>query len=316
MKRFLDKIWLCGWGATQVFRFDRPDIALGFLGGIGDDLLCTAPIEEWLQRGVKRIWFFTRHPELYSHYDRRVRLIPEDSRYQHLALRLGRAMRPLSYSTYDPATDRDSPLAEHIILAVCRRAKLTGRVRLRPHLKLASAELASASQWTGCVALQTSSLTASVPMMNKQWPTERFQTLAKHLIARGLRCVQIGSASDPPLNDVADLRGRTRLRETAAVLAQARLFVGLAGFLMHLARAVECPSLIVYGGREPPELTGYACNINVTDRPECSPCWQRSRCEFEHDCMEHITAEEIVEAAEEAIARTRGPLPEESAIVQ
>jgi hypothetical protein len=313
MSALFDKIRLYGWGSAQLIRLGRPDVALGFLGGIGDDLLCTVVIDEWLRRGARSVWFFTRHPELYSHYDRRVCIIPEDARYQRLALRLGRPMRPVSYSTYDAATDRDSPLSDHLILAMCRRAGLDGRVRLRPHLPLLPPELAGAAQWNGCIALQTSSLTASVPMPNKQWPAERFQAVADHLAARGLHCVQIGSPSDPPLKGVTDLRGRTRLRETAAVLAQARLFVGIVGFLMHLARAVECPGVIVYGGREPPELTGYPCNINVTNRPPCAPCWQRARCDFAHACMDAISTGEVVAAIDIALRHQRGPLAEETA---
>jgi len=315
MSWLIEKPRLYAWGSVQLARLGRPDIALGFLGGIGDDLLCTAPIDEWLCRGAQRVWFFTRHPDLYTHYDRRVRLIPEDARYQHLALRLGRPMRALGYSSLDPGSDKDSPLSEHLIVAMCRKAMLAGRVRLRPHLALSAGELARAGRWNSYIALQVSSLTASVPMANKQWLAGRFQTVADQLAARGLRCVQVGSRSDPPLTGVADLRGRGSLRETAAVLAHTRLFVGLVGFLMHLARAVECPAVIVYGGRESPEFTGYACNVNVTNRPPCAPCWQRNRCDYAHACMENITAEQVIAAVEAALARPRAPLAVEEAVL-
>jgi hypothetical protein len=309
----ISKASLYAWGLIQAARLGRPDIALGFLGGIGDDLLCTVAVEEWVRRGAGRVWFFTRHPGLYAHLGGRVRLVPEDARYQRLARRFGRPMQALSYSTYDPGTDRDLAVREHIIVEMCRRAGLTGRIRLRPHLPLTRDELQRATRWAGCVALQTSSLTAAVPMPNKQWRADRFQAVADHLAAHGHAIVQVGSASDPALRGVTDLRGRTSLRETAAVLAQARLFVGLVGFLMHLARAVECPAVIIYGGREPPELTGYACNANLVNRPACSPCWQRSRCDFAHTCMESIDAGRVMAAAEDLLARPRGPLPEEEA---
>ncbi len=308
MNTLIEKARLYLWGGLQIAQLGRPDIALGFLGGIGDDLLCTAPIEEWRRRGAQCVWFFSRHPELFPHFDRQVRLVREDARLQRLALRLGQPMRALSYSTYDPAADRDSPLSEHLIAAMCRRAGLTGRVSLRPHLPLSAKEHAWAARWSDCVAIQTSSLTASAPMQNKQWPAARFQAAVDHLTARGMHCVQVGSPADAALRGATDLRGRTSLRETAMVLARTRLFVGLAGFLMHLARAVECPGVIIYGGREPPELTGYICNINVTDRPACAPCWQRNRCDFSHACMEDITAQQVISALDDACGRPRGPL--------
>jgi hypothetical protein len=308
VKAMVAKGRLYAWSLGQALRFGQPDIALGFLGGIGDDLLATVAIDEWLRRGAGRVWFFTRHAGLYGYDRRRVRLIPEEARYQWLASRLGRPMRAVSYSTYDPVTDRDSAVREHIIVEICRRAGLSGRIRLRPHLPLAAGELQRADSWADCIALQSASLTAAVPMPNKQWRTDRLQAVADHLAARGLRVVQVGSASDPALRGVTDLRGRTSLRETAAVLARARLFVGLVGFLMHLARAVECPGVIIYGGREPPELTGYSCNTNLAGRPACAPCWQRSRCDFGHVCMESIEAGAVIDAVEAALARPRGPL--------
>lgn len=302
------KISLYAWGAGRTLALGRPDVTLGFLGGIGDDLLCTAPIEEWLRRGAKRIWFFTRHPGLYPHYRGRVRLVPEDGRHFRLAQLLGRPMRPLSYSTYDAGLDRDTPMKEHIIVDMCRRAGLAGPVRLRPSLALFPGELSAAEPWADSIAFQTSSLTASIPMRTKQWSSDRMQAVVD-AFSGSRRCVQVGSPADPPLRGADDLRGKTSLRQSAAVLARARLFVGTVGFIMHLARAVDCPAVVVYGGREPPEFTGYACNLNLDCRPACSPCWQRNRCDFGHACMEGIAASRVVESVAGMLARPRGPLP-------
>ncbi|MBS0662241.1 MAG: glycosyltransferase family 9 protein [Verrucomicrobia bacterium] len=305
------KLALYAWGSARLMQLGRPDLTLGFLGGIGDDLLCTAAIEEWLQRGARNLWFVTRHAALYSYLDRRVRLIPEDPRYLQLARRLGRPMRALSYSTYDRAADRDTAVSEHIIADMCRRAGLTGQIRLRPHLVLQADELAAAAPYRDSLVVQASGLTAAVPMRTKQWPGERMQAVVDHFVQRGMPVVQLGSAGDPALSGATDLRGKTSLRASAAVLAGARLFVGLVGFPMHLARAVDCPAVIVYGGREPPELTGYSCNLNLTHRPPCAPCWQRNRCDYHHACMTEISAATVIAAVEQALARPRGPLTEE-----
>ena len=103
------------------------------------------------------------------------------------------------------------------------------------------------------------------------------------------RVVQIGHTNDEAIPCHIDLRGRTTLRQLAAVLAHSRLFVGLIGMPMHLARAVECPSVILYGGRERPEQSGYSCNFNIFSDIECAPSWRDNRCELrerrvhEHD---------------------------------
>jgi ADP-heptose:LPS heptosyltransferase len=79
---------------------------------------------------------------------------------------------------------------------------------------------------------------------------------------------------------------------------------------MHLARAVECPSVIVYGGREPPEISGYACNANLASRPPCAPCWNYVLCDYERVCLTAITVDEVVAAVQRLLAAppTR-PLP-------
>ena len=299
------QLWL--WAATTLLKHGRPDIVVSFLGGLGDDLLCTIPIHEWLQRGAKRIWFVSRHPELYR-FDSRVRVLPENPAFFVLVRRLKREPRFLSYSEFDATSDRDTPPHRHIAAEMCARAGLTGRVALRPYLALTDAELVGASHASGALVVQAAGLDAAAPMKNKQWPASRMQSVVDRFASR-MPVIQIGSAQDPVLAGALDLRGKTSLRESAALLARARLFVGIAGFPMHLARAVDCPSVIVYGGREPPHATGYSCNQNVTSTPACSPCWQRNRCDFDRVCLEGIAAEDVIAAIERALSTPRSPLP-------
>ncbi|MBI4623784.1 MAG: glycosyltransferase family 9 protein [Verrucomicrobia bacterium] len=302
-----DQLRLWTWGVHQVFRLGRPEVAFAFLGGLGDELLCTAPLVEWLDRRAGPIWVRTRCPELFAGFPAQTRILPDDARYHRLALRLRRPFRYLAYSRYDSEHDRDQPPSRHVIAEMCHRAGLTGEVRLRPHWRIADRESAIAQRWQGHLAIQTSTLTAHVPMPNKQWLAARWQAVVDRF-ASTIQFVQLGSRDDPPLRGVADLRGRTSLRETAAVLYHARAFVGLVGFLMHLARAVDCPATIVYGGRETPALTGYSCNINVTCTPACSPCWQRAHCDYNRICMTEISTDMVTTAIERLLARPRNPL--------
>src|SRR5205823_6495421 len=133
------------------------------------------------------------------------------------------------------------------------------------------------------IAMQSSSLSARFPMRNKQWPAERFQTVADALKDE-FDLVQVGASSDPPLTGALDLRG-TSVRQLAAILSASRLFIGLAGGLTHLARAVECRSVIVYGGREHPSQSGYSANENLYWSGPCAPCWQRNDCSYDRVCM-------------------------------
>lgn len=144
-------------------------------------------------------------------------------------------------------------------------------------------------------------------MMNKQWYPERFQQVVNALKDR-FQFVQLGAAADPLLDHVIDRRGQTGFRETAAILEQCRVFVGNAGFQMHLARAVECRSVIVYGGREAPWQSGYACNVNLYSPVACAPCWRWNTCDHNRMCMDQITAAHVIEAIEQVTTAKPEPL--------
>ena len=118
-----------------------------------------------------------------------------------------------------------------------------------------------------------------------------------------MQVIQIGAASDPKLEGAMDLRGKTTIRQSAAILANALVYIGLEGFLMHLARAVDCRSVIIYGGRLKPSQIGYVANKNLYTQVRCAPCWLRNPCDFDRKCMDMITPPQVIAAAAEQIAR-------------
>ena len=92
------------------------------------------------------------------------------------------------------------------------------------------------------------------------------------------------------------------LREAAAVLLHSSVFIGLVGFLMHLAKAVGTRSVIVYGGREHPSQSGYADNVNLyTDLP-CAPCWYWNHSPYSRECMRRIQAADVIGAVRALIS--------------
>jgi ADP-heptose:LPS heptosyltransferase len=93
------------------------------------------------------------------------------------------------------------------------------------------------------------------------------------------------------------------------------MFVGLESMHMHLARAVDCPSVIVYGGRLWPDEIGYVCNENLYTALPCSPCWQESRCDFDRACLSAIAAGDVIAAADRLLARPRAGLAVESYVI-
>jgi len=297
---------LAAW-LRLVRRHGRPHRLFYFYGGIGDQLLCTAVAREIQRRRRENLWIFTQAPDLFAGNPDFRAALPFDLRLIPWARLSGTRVTRLFYQDYVDGEDRDAPLHEPSVAALCRRAGLDGEVTLRPYLPAVTGSARPARRRPR-VAIHSSCLTARYPIANKQWPVERMQAVAAAL-AGEVDFVQLGSPQDPDLPGAEDRRG-IPLLDAARELAGCDLFVGLVGFLMHLARAVECPAVIVYGGREPPEITGYSCNTNLADRPPCAPCWQYSRCDHERRCLTAIAPESVVAAVRRALAdRPARPLP-------
>jgi len=288
----------------QHARIGRPDCVIFFGCGLGDDVLCTALAREMKKRGVGKIVIFSKYPGLYEEN-------PDVAATYNLGYpTVGRRRRwgyrtvVPQYGHYDPVTDRDVPPAGHFITGMCRMAGLTGQIDLRTYLRLRPDERTKGRLAPRQAVIHSAGLAS---MKNKQWTPERYQATADEL-QNEVRWIQLGLPGDPPIRGAIDLRGRTTLRESAAILANSKILLGEAGFLMHLARAVDTRSVIVYGGREDPQVSGYIANENVVGRTACSPCWQRTRCDFGHECMRMIEPAEVAAAIRRQLAREGPPL--------
>lgn len=288
-----------------------PKTLLRFGVAPGDDLLCTAVARELRKRGIGPIWMISNYPEIFAGADDVARVLPTSTDGEAFANLWSLNYRLLEYAQF-LGNDRFESPRRHIIAEICALAGVTGTVDLRPHLYMSEEELA-AGAWAGdYIAIQSSGLAARFPMHNKEWYPERFQVIVDTL-REEYDFVQLGSESDPLLDHVTDLRGRTSIREAGAILYHARIYVGSVGFLMHLARAMECPSIIIYGGREAPWQSGYSCNLNFYTPVSCAPCWRANTCDYDRGCMEAVKAEAVVHGVRQVVAGPRGPLLTETA---
>lgn len=292
----------------QFARWGIPPRALLFgPRSLGDDLLCTAVLREARRRG-QPFAMMTARPELFAGNPDPARILPIDDYYVAALRRCGARVVQPYYLGRDPhEPDRDVLPPRHIIAEMSRLAGLRGTIALRPNIFLTDAERARGVLAPRQIALHSSGLSAAIPYQNKEWGAANFALVARTL-APDFALVQVGSAQDPALPVDFDLRGKTSLRETAAVLAASRIFIGLEGFLTHLARAVDCASVVVFGGRARPETFGYSANRNFYSPVACAPCGLRNTCPFSLRCMADISAAEVAAAARELAGRAPGPL--------
>jgi len=298
----------------------RPKVVLYFGYAPGDDLLSTAVLRELRKRGRNRLLMVSDHKSLFEGNPDPAYVRPLWSRYSrdHSTVSICRRFSRIwggqfTRLEYAPSVgnDRREVPSRHIIAEMCTRAGISGAVSIRPYLTLSDEEKATAAWSRGQIVIQSSGLDARHPMLNKQWSVDRFQQVVDALSGE-FEFVQIGSSADPPLGGVNNLAGATSIRQSAAILYHARLYVGTVGFLMHLARAVECPSVVIFGGREAPWQSGYICNFNIYSDLPCAPCWRSNTCDFNRQCMSDISAEEVVRAIRQMLDRPRNPLAVET----
>jgi lipopolysaccharide heptosyltransferase I len=140
----------------------------------------------------------------------------------------------------------------------------------------------------------------------KLWLPDRFAVLADRL-ARELSCTVAftGSAHDRetielisgmmesrPLN----LAGRTGLKELAFLYSLCALLVTTDTGPMHIAAAMGCPVVALFGPTAPWRTGPYGNEHRIVRvEMDCSPCL-RKRCD-EPACMQQITVEMVLDAA-------------------
>ena len=277
--------------------------AVAFGESLGDNLLCANVLAGLHAAGAGPLAMLTPFPELFAGLPFPVRCRPFDPAVISALRRGGPRLFLPSYGNFDATLDRHVPPPRaHLLVEMCRSVGLPGEIALKPLLVLTPAERAAcAARAADHLLVQCSNLSARMPAGNKEWPVGRWQTVVNTL-GKNYPVAQIGAADDPPLAGVLDWRGRLTLRETAAALSGARLFLGTEGFLMHLARAVDCRAVIVLGGRTAPHQTCYAEHAVLFTALPCAPCWQRNLCAYDRACLERITPDDVIAAAEAQLA--------------
>ena len=299
---------------VRVLRRARPELVLYYSGGLGDNLLMSCVMHEFARRDLPRPWLLCDVPALFEHNPDVPQILPNERWLRNYIHRSKtRLVRP-SYASQIKGEDRENPPDEHLLARMCRLSGLSGAIELRPYLYLSEADKAAGARLKDQVVIQSSGMGAGWPIPLKEWFPQRFAQVVETLKDE-VNFVQLGAPGDPILPGALDLRGQTSFVETAAILSQSRLFVGQVGFLMHVARAVDCPSVIVYGGREHPSQSGYVCNENLYTDLECAPCWRRETCPFERECMTQISVDDVVRATRRKLKQSNSVLAVEKVIL-
>jgi len=133
----------------------------------------------------------------------------------------------------------------------------------------------------------------------RAWPFDRWQQVVYSLNALypDIVIVQVGVNDKPILDGVVNACGRLSFRGTALLIEKSIIFLGTEGGLMHVANAVNCPSVIVWSGVTLPSFAGYPSRHRIVHHSiACAPCGFKGGCSKGRSCILDIPVSTVVSA--------------------
>lgn len=229
-------------------------------------------------------------PDLAAH-----RSIPGHDRWETEAERLARCLEPLGDARVADAASWD--------LCLTREEKRAARQHLD--------NLGSGGSF---IVL---SIGAKVDV--KDWGDANWRVVLEAVSSRAssLGLVLIGAAEERQRSDrlakswsgpVLNLCGSTTPRQSAAVIAQARLFIGHDSGPMHLADAVGTQCIAIFSARNRPGVwfPHGAGHVVFYERTPCFDCELSVCTEYDKMCIRAISPDSVVEASLAALGAKHG----------
>jgi ADP-heptose:LPS heptosyltransferase len=160
----------------------------------------------------------------------------------------------------------------------------------------------------GFLAIQAG---ATIPL--KEWDLAKFAAVARELAHSGERIVLVGAPNERERSSALgemimelepiDITGRRTLRQLAAILEHAGLYLGSDGGAMHVATAAGTPTVGLFGPGAWHVFHPVGASVAaISAHLPCSPCAQTVCLRPDATCMMAITVEEVLES----VAKTRG----------
>jgi len=191
------------------------------------------------------------------------------------------ALKPLGINSTDvtmcmPITDDDRAFARKLIAELCGGG---------------SAEIAA--------------LCPATTWPNKHWTEEAWAVVADKLLSEwGLFPVFLGATPDIPKVEricslahfkPASAAGRTTLKQAGALLELSKLVIGVDTGLLHMAVALDRPTIGVFGPSGWRNFVRKDNFIFVAKDFPCIPCYRHPACKH-YDCMRAISPEDVLSA--------------------
>jgi len=264
--------------------------------GIGDSMVLSAISHEFLAQRGEQVDVVVAHPELYENNPSVRSAIGWSMDY------------PRSLPELD---DQNVTKGEHNVQYACRKfgLKVPDWKTIRPWFFFGISDITPLvkhlQQWSSDYV--TMHPQPGPWTRNKDWYRDSWSELS--LLFGEMKIYQLGGSEDWKIPGTDPRFMGAPLRHVCRVLAGSELHICPVTGTMHLAAAVQTPTLVIYGGREKSEVTGYAYQWRLHGEASCSPCWLVNPCpygseingELRKPCMDPITAQSVFEIIKEKL---------------
>jgi len=145
----------------------------------------------------------------------------------------------------------------------------------------------------------------------KRWLPERFAAAGDRLSEDvSAQVVLFGSREDRNTTDIVvqhahhpmiNLAGKTNLKEAIAAISRCSLFISNDSGLMHIAGALNIPTVGIFGSTNPVTTSPVGeRSVVIYKGASCSPCLKET-CPTDFRCMEMVSVEEVCETARDLL---------------
>ncbi len=150
----------------------------------------------------------------------------------------------------------------------------------------------------------------------KHWPQTHWRFLAEAAFEEGWRVVVLGAPADRPATErifagqaVEDKVGACALDESAALISQSSLVIGVDTGLTHMGWAFSVPVVALFGSTCPYRVVPGREGVILYAELHCSPCRRRPTCGGAFNCMSALTPDMVINAAQRYLSTESATAP-------
>ncbi|MBE3101719.1 MAG: glycosyltransferase family 9 protein [Firmicutes bacterium] len=187
----------------------------------------------------------------------------------------------------------------------------------KPYIYLGKEHLKEAKRFRDTCGIHKHDLAIAIHMgptwPERMWFKERYIEVAEYFKRHyNAKFIELSQFEGMGMGIGIDITGKTSIHQTAAILKGCKLLLCVDSFVLHLASAVDTPTVALFGCTNPQMRLPFNDVSIAPDTPsKCRYCyhWDQTRlsnlCIRDRIyCMESITSESVIQAMEELLIKT------------